>query len=121
MLALFSLAAERMHSGGDLAATNYYGRLTELLGESPERSGWIGQEYRAHSLSLWNCLNLWLRRAHGQRGLPTAVPFGHTRFIMFRSHKHSCGEADVPGCLSSSSCIALIPVNRSPGPICVTC
>ena len=81
LLALFSLAAERMRSDDDLAATSYYGRLAELLGRPPEQSGRIGQEYRRHSLFLWDCLNFWLGEAGGQRGLPTAMSFGHQRFI----------------------------------------
>ncbi len=81
LLALFSLAAERMRSDGQMAAHNYYGRLGDLLDLSEEDEEQLGLRYRKHALELWECLNIWLRDAHSRRGLPTAIAFGHFPYI----------------------------------------
>lgn len=81
LLALCSLAAERMRADSDKAASNYYGRLAEVLEIAEERASQLGIKYREHALLLWESLNIWLRDQHGQRGLPTAVSFGHQRFV----------------------------------------
>lgn len=81
LLALCSLAAERMRADSDKAASNYYGRLAEALELTEERAAQLGIKYREHALLFWESLNLWLRDQHGQRGLPTAVSFGHQRFV----------------------------------------
>ena len=81
ILALFALAAERMQSDGDMAGTNYYGRLAEVLNVPGDRQTQLGDKYREHALSLWESLNVWLRDHHGQRGMPTAVSFGHQPYI----------------------------------------
>ena len=81
LLALFALAAERMKSDGDMAATNYYGRLAEVLYLPDDRKSQLGGKYRDHAMRLWNSLNVWLSAEHGQRGMPTAVSFGHNRYI----------------------------------------
>ncbi|MCY4617831.1 MAG: hypothetical protein OXD50_04665 [Chloroflexi bacterium] len=81
LLAACSLAAERMRTDSDKAATNYYGRLAEVLDLTEERASHLGGKYREHALLLWESLNVWLRDLHGQRGLPTAVSFGHQRFV----------------------------------------
>ena len=81
LLALFSLAAERMRSDVQMAAHNYYGRLGDLLYLSQEDEEQLGLRYRKHALELWECLNIWLRDAHYRRGLPTAIAFGHFPYI----------------------------------------
>ena len=81
LLALCSLAAERMRADGEMAANNYYGRLAEVLEVNGDRVNELGIKYRDHALRLWESLNLWLRDLHGQRGLPTAVSFGHHRYV----------------------------------------
>ena len=75
-LGLFSLAAERMHAGGGMYASNYYGRLCELLEvDDPDQVDKVQNDFRKHSNRLWAYLNAWLRAAHGARGLPTAEAF----------------------------------------------
>ena len=81
LLALFALAAERMQSDSDMAATNYYGRLAEVLDVPEDHKSQLGGEYRDHAMRLWNSLNVWLSAEHGRRGMPTAVSFGHNRYI----------------------------------------
>ena len=81
LLGLFALAAERMQSDGDMAGTNYYGRLAEVLDLPEDRKSQLGLKYREHAISLWESLNVWLRDQHGRRGIPTAVSFGHNRYI----------------------------------------
>ncbi len=81
LLAACSLAAERMRADSDKAATNYYGRLAEVLDLTEEHTHQLGSKYREHALLLWESLNVWLRDLHGQRGLPTAVSLGHQRFV----------------------------------------
>ena len=73
VLATFSLAAEHMAVGDGMAASNYYGRLAELLGGSPEE---LGPGYREVAEALWWGLNAWLVRLKGRRGLPTASSVG---------------------------------------------
>ena len=81
LLALCSLAAERMRSDDGKAASNYYGRLAEVLELPEDRVLQLGDKYREHALPFWESLNVWLRDLHGQRGLPTAVSYGHRRFV----------------------------------------
>ena len=81
VLALCSLAAERMRADSDKAASNYYGRLAEVLEVNGDRANELGIKYRDHALRLWESLNIWLRDLHGRRGLPTAVSFGHNRYV----------------------------------------
>ena len=81
LLGLFALAAERMRSDGDMAGTNYYGRLAEVLDVPEGLETQLGSKYRDHALLLWESLNVWLRDQHGRRGMPTAVSFGHHRYI----------------------------------------
>lgn len=81
LLALCSLAAEWMRADSEKAATNYYGRLAEVLNLTEEHTLPLGSKYREHALLLWESLNVWLRDLHGRRGMPTAVSFGHNRYI----------------------------------------
>ena len=75
-LGLFSLAAEQMHSSGEMRATNYYGRLMELLevstDEGRER---VERHFRLHGKVLWGHLNRWLSASAGALGFPTARSF----------------------------------------------
>ncbi len=83
LLALLSLAAERMHVGDGKAAHNFYGRLAELLDVDKAQIGWFTNGYhkklhgRAVSQLLWSSLNDWLEALEGNRGIPTAFPVGH--------------------------------------------
>ncbi|MBI2704041.1 MAG: hypothetical protein HYX32_01935 [Actinobacteria bacterium] len=83
LLALLSLAAERMHVGDGKAAHNFYGRLAELLDLDKNQIDWFTHGYHkkveglAVSQRLWSSLNDWLEALEGNRGLPTAFPVGH--------------------------------------------
>jgi len=78
LLALLSLAAEVMRSGEGMSASNYYGRLCELLEVSSESlKHKIERDYRKCAEELWGSLNDWLLAWEGERGLPTAEALGH--------------------------------------------
>lgn len=89
-LAVFSLAAERMAKGAGMRPTNYYGRLAELLGGSPDR---LGNSVRKHSEPMWAGLNLWLETLDGLRGLPSAYSIGQ-RFVGVPMSQALVREAD---------------------------
>jgi hypothetical protein len=80
-LAMLSLAADRMHAEGDMAANNYYGRLHELLDTPDARKFAVENGYRDHAEDLWNALNSWLEAWEGERGVPTAYVVGQWRFV----------------------------------------
>ena len=69
LLAVFSIAAERMQQSQKMAANNYYGRLDEILGlggkDNAEKS------YREVCDDLWQSLVTWLENWEGERGLPS--------------------------------------------------
>lgn len=71
LLAVLSLAAEKMARGEGFSSTNYYGRLAPMLGME-NRGNDLAQVYRAHAERWWGALNKWLERHDGRRGLPTA-------------------------------------------------
>jgi hypothetical protein len=76
-----SLAAETMRGAEGLAAHNYYGRLSQVLGvEDPSARKKLQRDYRACADGLWQALNLWLEVWEGERGLPTAQAVSH-RYI----------------------------------------
>jgi len=90
LLAVFSLAAERMASGDGMAASNYYGRLVGLLGGKAED---LGKSYRTVAEPFWESLNLWLTTLGGARGLPTAYSVG-MRFVGLAVSQALVREAD---------------------------
>ena len=89
-LAIFSLAAERMAHGAGMNASNYYGRLSELLGGFPDR---LGASFRKHSEPMWNGLNLWLLTLDGERGTPSAYSIG-LRYVGVPMSQALVREAD---------------------------
>ncbi|GAA3510738.1 hypothetical protein [Georgenia daeguensis] len=89
-LAVFSLAAEQMAHGDGMTASNYYGRLANLIGGEPSR---LGQSVRTHSETLWAGLNLWLTSLDGRRGTPTAFSIG-LRFVGLPMSQALIREAD---------------------------
>ncbi|MFD6164207.1 hypothetical protein ACFWFR_03400 [Oerskovia sp. NPDC060287] len=90
LLAVFSLAAERMASGDGMSASNYYGRLSELLGGTTEK---LGHAYRRDAEPFWGGLNLWLTTVGGERGLPTAYSVG-LRYVGLAVSQALVREAD---------------------------
>ena len=81
ILALFSLVAERMQRSEGFAASNYYGRLLQILDINPAFYDRVGRDFRRETPVLWDALNKWLEDCNGRHGLPTAVAFDHRRFI----------------------------------------
>lgn len=90
LLAVFSLAAERMAHSDHMAANNYYGRLVELIGGDRET---IGQSYRRVAEPFWRGLNVWLNAMGGGRGIPTATSVGH-RYVGLAVSQALIREAD---------------------------
>lgn len=82
LLAVFSLAAERMARGDGFSSQNYYGRLAPMLGME-SRVNDLAHAYRSHAERWWAALNGWLERHDGRRGLPTAFTLTGTnqRFV----------------------------------------
>lgn len=78
VLSLFSLAAERMSAGQGFSASNYYGRLSEVLQLDDGINLTTG--YQRVAERFWGALNWWLEDLGGSRGLPTARAVTH-RFV----------------------------------------
>lgn len=78
LLAVFSLAAERMSNGEGLAAHNYYGQLAKLLAITSDVAG---DSYRAVAEDLWDSLDRWLRYQDGRRGRPVPFVIGSHRYV----------------------------------------
>ena len=79
LLAVFSLAAERMARGDGFTDGNFYGRLREAL-ELPADNHRMDDGYRTVAERFWGMLNRWLASQNGERGLPTAFSVSY-RFI----------------------------------------
>lgn len=90
VLAVFSLAAERMAAGSGMASTNYYGRLADLLDGDKDR---LSRGYMRVAEPLWAGLNLWLSTLAGRRGTPTAFALGK-RFVGLPLSQALVREAD---------------------------
>lgn len=76
ILAIASMAANKMEATEEHAATNYYRPLFDLVGlldayvEQPQ--SWQ-QGYRRYILEFWSALERWLEDCDLMRGIPTAV------------------------------------------------
>lgn len=79
LLAVLTVAAARMTSGGGMAENNFYGRVLELLGVTDPKQR-FRNGYQRYGESYWVALDRWLEDNDGLRGLPTAVAIGH-RFV----------------------------------------
>ena len=81
LLVVLSLAAASMDAADGMAAHNYYGRLTRLLGiTDPDTIRRLESGYQHVAEDLWTPLNDWLVAWDGARGVPTAYPVGQ-RYI----------------------------------------
>jgi len=73
LLVVLSLAAASMDAADGMAAHNYYGRLTRLLGlTDPDVVRRLQSGYQQVAEDLWAPLNDWLVAWDGARGGPTA-------------------------------------------------
>jgi hypothetical protein len=90
LLAVFSLAAERMAADDSMSAHNYYGRLVELLPADRNR---LATSYQRSSEFLWDGLNRWLTELEGARGTPTAYSVG-MRYVGLSVSQALVREAD---------------------------
>ncbi|MEU4676281.1 hypothetical protein [Micromonospora sp. NPDC023737] len=78
LLAVFSMAAERMGGDVTMAASNYFGPLSRLLRlEDPQQKERLATQYRQNVELFWNVLGLWLTGLDGMLGLPSAVALSH--------------------------------------------
>ncbi|MFC7278247.1 hypothetical protein ACFQS1_30050 [Paractinoplanes rhizophilus] len=80
MLAVFSMAAERMGADANMAPNNYFGRLAQVLDLDDAQKRRVETQYRQNVEFLWNVLSIWLTGLDGMRGLPSAVALSH-RFV----------------------------------------
>ncbi|MBB1510287.1 hypothetical protein [Tessaracoccus sp. MC1756] len=92
LLALLTVAAERMATGDGMAETNFYGRACEVLEHRDDRRH-FEQGYRMFGERYWSALDRWLEDNDGLRGLPTAVAVGH-RFVGLPISQVLIREAD---------------------------
>lgn len=76
LLAAFSLAAEQMAAGDGMSASNYFGRLRQVLRWN-DRDPALDIAYRRVAERYWTELNRWLVQEEGARGLPTAYALAH--------------------------------------------
>ena len=90
LLAVFSLAAERMTQAEGMSSNNYYGRLADLLGTTAELAA---NPYREVAEPFWGSLNSWLTSLAGARGLPTAYSVGF-RYVGLAISQALVREAD---------------------------
>ena len=85
LLAVLSLAAEKMHKGEGMGSQNYYDRLGELLKITNADLNLVksayGQKNKRNKIPvaelLWASLNDWLEDHDGNHGLPTAMATTH--------------------------------------------
>jgi len=71
ILLLTVMAAARMRTSTDKRATNYYGRLCEVLGIDIKHKDAVGDSYRRHLAPLWALYCQWLE-INSHIGIPTA-------------------------------------------------
>ena len=76
LLVVLSIAADQMSAGDGMAATNYYGRLMNLLQVSEDRKQRVQMDYMNVAEDVWASLNDWLVAWEGERGTPTAFAVG---------------------------------------------
>ena len=76
LLVLLSLAAQNMHTGGGLSASNYYGRLFGLLDVADSDRSRLRGSYMDYAERIWGTLNRWLEAWEGERGIPTTYAIG---------------------------------------------
>lgn len=76
VLAVFSIAAEKMTAGDGMSSNNYYGRLRSVLGWNA-RDLTLDHAYRRVAERLWGELNRWLIELDGLRGVPTAFALNY--------------------------------------------
>lgn len=104
LLGLLALAAEQMSGDGQLAATNYYGRLARLLSIDERYHEDLQRAFRRDTPALWHALNAWLESWRGERGLPTAFAFDHRRYVGLPISQALLREADrqhLPECFAA--------------------
>ena len=92
LLAVLTVAAERMASSDGMTENNFYGRVKEVL-EFPDEKRHFEQGYRRFGERYWGALNKWLEGEDGLRGLPTAVAVGH-RYVGLPISQVLVREAD---------------------------
>ena len=71
VLLLTVMAAAKMRTSTDKRATNYYGRLCEILGIDVKHKDAVGDSYRRHLAPLWALYCQWLE-INSHIGIPTA-------------------------------------------------
>ena len=81
LLGFFAFVAEQMNKDEDFSSSNYYGRLSQILGFSPEEKQRIDRHFRGTSPLFWGLLNGWLENQGGARGYPTAFAFDRRRYV----------------------------------------
>ena len=115
MLAVLSLAAERMSSSDGRAANDYYGRLAPMLGMQ-RRKDELATAYRRVAEQWWSALNGWLVRLDGARGLPTAYTLGleNQRYVGLPISQALIRAADREGLVRFFQRVGLAPGSDVP-------
>lgn len=95
LLVLFVLAAEQMVADEQYSATNYHGRLCDLLkiiSDAEKKRFQI--QFRKRTPIFWTSFNEWLNGNNGLHGWPTAYPFGVHKYISVPISQALVREAD---------------------------
>lgn len=82
LLAFLSLVAEGMTRDERFSASNYYGRLCDMLGVTGDvHKNKVQRDFRIETHELWDALNSWLDETEHAFGRPTAYAFDHRRHV----------------------------------------
>lgn len=94
LLAVLSLAAERMREDDEFTSQNYYVRLFEVLGvESDSQKNSLRQNAKS-TKRFWDALNGWLAENDFEYGRPTAKPVNSWPYVSFALSQALLREGD---------------------------
>lgn len=94
LLAVLSLAAERMRADSEYSAQNYYERLFEVLDVTTEgRKSALRQQARS-VLPFWQALNHWLAENDFEFGRPTANQINQWAYVGYALSQALVRDAD---------------------------
>lgn len=94
VLALLSLAAERMRDDGEFSSNNYYTRLIEILrAEGTSLANRVKTHARS-TRSFWRSLNQWLSENDFELGRPTAMQVNSWAYVSYALSQALVRDAD---------------------------
>lgn len=94
VLALLSLAAERMRDDGEFSSHNYYTRLVGLLQAEGTTLSSRVRNYARSTRALWRSLNQWLTENDFELGRPTAMQVNSWAYVSYALSQALVRDAD---------------------------